>query len=763
MGLFIAIFAGFLAAPLAPLVHRMTPTHCGKLLALVPALATALLASLWPAVAAGEVLLYSWSWVPSLDIALSFRVDGFSLLFALLISSIGTAIVLYAEAYLGGSHPKIARFYVALFIFMAAMIGIVLSDNLLGLFIFWELTSISSYLLIGFDHERAAARRAALQALLITGGGGLALLAGFLLIGLTAGTFSITELLAQGDVLTHSPLYPAILILVLLGAFTKSAQFPFHFWLPNAMEAPTPVSAFLHSATMVKAGVFLMARLHPALSGTDAWFYALTITGGITMIWGVWLSIRETDLKRILAYTTVSVLGILTFMLGFGTPYAVEAALMFLIAHSLYKGALFMIAGGIDHEAGTRDIHELGGLRRDMPLTATLAALAGLSMAGLPPLFGFLAKETIYAAALEMGAAAIALTAAALLVNILMVAAAALVCWGPFWGARKKTPKHAHEGPWTLWIGALVLSVAGLGLGLFPHSINGVFSSAVSAVSGTPVELHLYLWHGFNTPLLLSVITVTAGIGVYLSLPALRRLPAAPIRADVIWDKLLAGLLHVAKWQTHIVQNGFLRAYLITIFGVTLVLAGSFVWSTDNLFSIKSISPIRSLDVMIAILICAASLTTVFSRSRLSAIVSLGVVGLAIALIFLMYGAADLAMTQILVETLTVLLFVLSFHRLPFFGNHSTNRARVRDGAIAIGVGALMASLVIVAVNIQTHAKISDYFAANSEPLAFGRNVVNVILVDFRALDTLGEIAVLAIAALGAFALLRIKSHHKDQ
>lgn len=762
MEVYIAIFIIFLAAPLAPVVRRISPAHCGKILALAPLLATALLAGQWSAVAGGEVLQSSWMWAPELDVSLAFRVDGFSLLFALLISGIGTGIVLYAEAYLGSTHPKIVRFYVPLFIFMGAMLGIVLSDNLIGLFVFWELTSISSYLLIGFDHERPAARRAALQALLVTGGGGLALLAGIVLMGLTAGTFSITAILDSGDILTSSTCYIPILVLVLVGAFTKSAQFPFHFWLPNAMEAPTPVSAFLHSATMVKAGVFLLARLHPALGGTSEWFYTLTLIGGITMLWGVWLAICQTDLKRILAYTTVSVLGILTFTLGFNTPHAVEGALLFLIAHSLYKGALFMIAGGVDHEAGSRDVRVLGGLRRKMPLTAALAALAGLSMAGVPPLFGFLAKETIYAAALEMGAAATLLTGAVLLTNILMVAAAGIVCWGPFWGPQRETPKEPHEGPWTLWIGALVLAVFGLFLGLAPGAINAVLSSAVTCVSGVATVANLHLWHGLNLPFALSGITLVAGIALYFVVPGLRRLPVSPLRADPVWDRLIDGLLSVATLQTRIVQSGLLRVYVTTVFAVVLLLSGYFVWSTIDLSDFEIVTPLYPLDLIVALLTAVAAFAAASARTRLSAIVALGVVGLSIALIFVIYGAADLAMTQILVETLTVLLFVLSFRHLPFFGNHSSRKARMRDGTIAIAVGCLMTCLVLVAVNIQFYPTISRFFAENSLDLAHGRNVVNVILVDFRALDTLGEISVLAIAGLGAFALLRLNSNRKE-
>ena len=399
--------------------------------------------------------------MPALGVNLSFTVDGLSLLFALLISGVGALVLVYAGGYLAGS-PQLGRLYAFLLFFMASMLGLVLADNLLLLFVFWELTSLSSYLLIGFDHERAEARAAALQALLVTGGGSLALLAGFLLLGQVGGSLELSALLSRPGAVTAHLLYVPILLLVLAGAFTKSAQFPFHFWLPAAMAAPTPVSAYLHSATMVKAGVYLLARLSPVLGGTDFWVWLVTVTGSATMLVGAYLALRQSDLKLILAYSTVSALGVMTSLLGLGGALAVRAALAFLLGHALYKGALFLVAGALDHQTGTRDVDRLAGLARAMPITALAAGLAALSMAGIPPLFGFIAKELSYEATLHAPASAW-VTAAAVLANALLVAAAGLAGLKPFLGKALPPPgRHARRrracgwGPccWPAWASA---------------------------------------------------------------------------------------------------------------------------------------------------------------------------------------------------------------------------------------------------------------------------------------------------------------------
>jgi multicomponent Na+:H+ antiporter subunit A len=629
------------------------------------------------------------------------------------------------------------------------------------LFAFWELTSLTSFLLIGFDHQRAPARAAALQALLVTGAGELAMLAGLVLLGHVGGTFQISELLTRGDVVRTDGLYPAILLLVFAGAFTKSAQVPFHFWLPNAMEAPTPVSAYLHSATMVKAGVYLLARLSPVLGGTPTWEVVVTGIGLATMLVGAWLALRHTDLKRILAYSTLSALGTLVMLLGRGTAEAVTAALAYLLGHALYKGALFLVAGAIDHEAGTRDAERLGGLRRAMPITAAAGGLAALSMAGLPPLFGFLGKELTYEASLHASTGGV-LVAIAVAVNVLLAAAAGIAGIGPFLGAPGPLPKHPHEGPVGLWIGAAILAVAGVLFGIGPTLVQPLLRVAATAVYGSPVPVKLALWHGFNVVLGLSVLTLLGGLGAYVGRAVLRRIAAStdlgprwgPAR---VYDLALAGLYALARVQTRSLQNGSLHRYLSTILLTTVVLVGVALARRGRTVGTAQLPEVAVYEVAIAALILAAALVAVVSTSRMGAVAALGVVGYGVSLIYLLFGAPDLAMTQILIETLTVILFVLVFSFLPRFAMFSSGPALVRDAVIAVAVGTVISTLVFVASGIRFDTAIPDFYADQSYPAAHGRNIVNVILVDFRALDTLGEITVFSLAGVGVYALLKLR------
>lgn len=734
----------------------------GWMLALLPFGATIYLASFVNAVAAGQALSFSVPWVPSLGINFSFYIDGLSLLFALLISGIGTLIVIYASGYLAG-HPLLARFYFYIFLFMAAMLGLVLSGNLITLFIFWELTSISSYLLIGFEHQRENARKAALQALLVTGAGGLALMAGFILLGHVGGSFELTALLDQGEVVRGHGLYFPLLLLILAGAFTKSAQMPFHFWLPNAMEAPTPVSAYLHSATMVKAGIYLLARFSPILGGTEAWHYLVTAFGTATMLLGALLAFPQTDLKRILAYTTVSALGTLTLLLGLNTVLATKAAMVFLIVHSLYKGALFMIAGAVDHETGTRDVNRLGRLRRLMPITAIAATLAALSMAGLPPMLGFISKELLYEAKMGAPEAAWLITAAGVLANLVIVAIAATILLRPFFGKNFSVPKTPHEAPLSLWLGPAILAALSLLIGLMPETVAQNFvATAVSAVRAEPTEIKLALWHGLNPVLALSVFTVLCGALVYLGKNALVK-TTAPLRflsnlgAEQGYQSALNGLIKIAQLQTRVLQSGYLRYYLLITILTFTVLVGATLTSNREWNLAWSWTDLRLHEWAVVVMMVAATIAAVRSQSRLAAVAAMGVVGYGVALIFILYGAPDLAMTQFAIESLTVVLFVLVVYRLPKFAKFSSAPTRARDFIIAGAAGGVM-TLLILAVTAQPLAsRLTPYFAENSWLMAKGRNVVNVILVDFRGFDTLGEITVLAIAALGVLALMKLR------
>jgi multicomponent Na+:H+ antiporter subunit A len=766
MGLAAAVLSGYALALLAPLVCRAGGRAAGWLLALLPAGLAVFFASLVGPVAAGETVAVAFPWVPSLGVALSFRADGLGLLFALLISGVGALVMVYAGGYLAG-HPQLGRFYAFILAFMASMLGLVLADNLLLLFAFWELTGLTSFLLIGFDHERPAARAAATQALLVTGAGELAMLAGLVLLGQVGGSLELSQLLTRGAAVRGDWLYPAILLLVLAGAFTKSAQVPFHFWLPNAMEAPTPVSAYLHSATMVTAGVYLLGRLHPVLGGTPAWEASLTAAGAATMLVGAWLAVRHTDLKRILAYSTLSALGTLVLLLGLGTVTAVAAGVVFLLAHALYKGALFLVAGAIDHETGTRDVDRLGGLRRAMPITAAAAGLAALSMAGAPPLLGFIGKELAFEAELGTSVGAV-LGGMAVVASILLVAAAGSVGVGPFTGPLRPSPKgdaspgRPHEAPVSLWLGPVILAAAGLLVGLLPALVDPLLDAAATAVLGRPVPVVLALWHGFNAVLALSVLTLAGGALAYARRGALRRAAAwadlgprwGPARGYALG---LAGLHALARGLTRRLQNGSLHHYLATIVvamvgleGVALAyrgpLLGAWRWPDATVY-----------EVGLAALILLAALVAVFTTSRLGAVVALGVVGYGVTLIYLLFGAPDLAMTQVLIETLTVILFVLVVSFLPRFTVLSGARARIGDALVALAGGGLMTTLVLIASGIRFDPAIPDFYAEQSLPGGHGRNVVNVILVDFRGLDTLGEITVLSLAALGVYGLLKLR------
>jgi multicomponent Na+:H+ antiporter subunit A len=738
-----------------------------SLLFLVPLAVAACCVTLLAPAARGATWLLSWSWVPSLDVRLSFFVDGLSLLFALVISGIGVAVFAYAPGYFGNDANR-GRLYGWLVLFMAAMLGLVLSDNIISLFVFWELTSITSYMLIGYKHESEKARAAALQALLVTGLGGLALLAGLLLLGYAGGSYELTTLLTQGEVVRNHPLLLPIVGLILLGAFTKSAQFPFHFWLPAAMQAPTPVSAYLHSATMVKAGVYLVARLSPLFAGVLAWDYALLIAGTLTALTGGWLSLQQTDLKRILAYSTVSALGVLMLLIALGSVYALKAAIVFLLCHSLYKGALFLVAGAVDHSQGTRDIRQLGGLAGMMPFVALAAILAAGSKAGLPPAGGFLAKELIYESTLDLSAGWLPVLVAVVLVNISFVAVGGLVAVKPFFGQKTVKVESTHSLTWRLVFPPLLLGALGLAIGLLPaFSGTYVVGPAVAAVSGGAKVIQLKLWHGFNLPLALSVLTLLGGGLVYQNAGRLRwsaeRLAGLSLygpSAGYEWS--LLALKRTAAWQTRVLQNGRLRVYLLVVLVSFSAVVG---WELVDHIEIPRGGPwleIQPYELFIPLLILCAAVMAICSSSRIAAVCALGVIGYAVAMLFVMFGAPDLAMTQLAIETLTVILFVFVIYRLPRYATLSSRLVRVRDAVVALLAGGVMTSVVLASTFAHVPSRVTQFFADNSLEIAKGRNLVNVILVDFRGLDTLAEITVLAVSALGIFALMNLRMNETE-
>ncbi|BCW99576.1 MAG: Na(+)/H(+) antiporter subunit A [Armatimonadota bacterium] len=757
--LVLAVLSPFLLAGLVPWAHAGLKHRAGWLLAVLPAILTAFFGSLMPLAASGAPASFRMPWMDSAGVMFSFRADGLALLFAVLISGIGTFILIYAGGYLKG-HPHQGRMFVFLLLFMGSMLGVVLSDNLITLFVFWELTSLTSYLLIGFNHEQERSRRAALQALVVTGTGGLAMLAGFLLLGMAAGSMELSDIVGRGDQIRSAALYLPVLILVLLGAFTKSAQFPFHHWLPNAMEAPTPVSAYLHSATMVKAGVFLLARLSPVLGGTPEWKASLTVFGAATMLAGGTLALVKTDLKQLLAYSTVASLGFMVMLLGIGSPYAVKGCLVFLTAHALYKGALFMVAGAVDHETGTRDASVLRGLRSVMPFTAFAASLAGLAMAGLGPWLSFIGKELALEAVL--GGGNLWLAAVAVLTSASFVAVAGVTGLRIFAGPRSAAPKKAHEAPVSMWIGPVWLAVKGALLGLMAGKAAAFVAPAVSSVLGRPEEVRLVLWLGVNAALGLSTLSIALGAAAYMGWDGLRtagRLGDTILKwgPDRLYDLLLDAFTAFARGQTRVVQSGYLRYYLLAVVLSVMALAGHSLYTRGEPPVMVSSVPVTPYSAAVALMIIASAVAAVLLDTRLGAIAALGGAGGGVALIYVMYGAPDLAMTQFLVETLTIILFMLIIFKLPRFARLSRPWSRVRDGLISLAAGSMMAYLALVALHVDLHPPISSYFAENSVSAGFGRNVVNVILVDFRALDTLGEISVLGLAGLGVYAVLKLR------
>jgi len=704
-----------------------------------------------------------YPWFNAIGVTLSFYLDGLSALFSLLITGIGALVMYYSISYMH-EHEYFARFFIYLFAFMLSMLGLVIAGNLITLFVFWELTAITSYLLIGFDHERINARNAALKAFLVTAAGGLVLLLAFVVIGYAASTYEIADLLNNTQVLRSSHWYSLITVLIIIGAFTKSAQFPFHFWLPAAMEAPTPVSAYLHSATMVQAGIYLLARFHPLLSGTPLWFNTLTVFGSITMVGGVILALRETDIKLMLAYTTVSALGSLTYMLASDQQVVIKACVSFILAHGLYKAALFLAAGNIYKATGGRDINQLHGLIKVMPLTFASVVIAASSMGGLPPLLGFYVKELVYEAKLSAPFFAQMLTGMVVLTNMILVMLALLMVIKPFLSKAKKIKYKKLEKSYA--ISGVTLAVSIIGFGLFPFLIDqNILSPAVSAVMHYPVAVEIELWHGFTPSLALSAITILGGYLLYLKRTSVLRfinyfkfyIYHGP---QMGYETLIHWTVQGADWQSRMLQNGSLPIYItVTLLTVCVVMS----------ISLLAIRPILAFSGMpftwLTLFLSGWLLLTAWAAARtkelINAIIFLGAFGLGVSLFFLVYAAPDVAMTQLLVETLFVIVFALTFYKIPSLPDvevHKMGRwyAPLRI-SIATLTGILVTVLLLAVMNGTMNDSVSQYFIRNSVILGHGRNIVNVILVDFRAFDTAGEVIILIIAALGVYGLIKKK------
>ena len=719
-------------------------------------------------------LTFHIGWVKTYGIELSFLIDGLSLLFGILISGVGLLVVIYSIWYLSDKEDKV-KFYLYLLMFMGAMLGVVFSNNLIGMFTFWELTSISSFLLIGFWHHREASRYGAMKALMITGVGGIAMLAGFILLYTVTGTFDISKILTMGGLIRTSPLYMPVLFLIFLGCATKSAQFPFHIWLPNAMEAPTPISAYLHSATMVKAGIFLIARLFPVFSGTPFWTYLIAGVGMATMVVGGVMAIKQTDLKALLAYSTISQLGMIMAMLGFGTQYGAEAAMTHLLNHAAFKAALFMIVGIIDHGCGTRDFRHVGSLRKAMPYSFTVAFVGCLSMAGLPVFGGFISKEMFYESTLH-----IPFVDAYYLMPFVAVVASLFtfaysfkyLIWAFFYQSPEPPPRHPHEasllGLASPAILVTIVILLGIVPSLFSHSL---LEPAATAVTGRPAALHLALWHGFNTPLVMSLVTVLGGVILFYRLRNVNAIQEK-ISAKISWlspnfvynKGFLDGITLLAQRCLRQIQSGYLKHYLFTIIG--FVMTSSFLFSffkggALNLNGLSWTEVTWPQMVAFALLVCS-SLATILFKSRISAIISLGMTGFLIAFFYVLMGAPDLALTQYLVEAISVILFLLVFHFVPpYFEEESIRSTKIADITLSVVVGVIMTFYTSMVMDSHLTESIASYYLEASEKLAGGRNVVNVVIVDFRGFDTLFEISVLSIAVLGIYAMLRLKGKQK--
>jgi multicomponent K+:H+ antiporter subunit A len=762
MSLALLVLIPFLGAPLVAWVGGRGRLASAFAASIVTLSALLLLLPSVGEVMQGATLLWRHEWLGAAGLAISFRLDGLGLLFALMILVIGLLIILYARYYLAESDPM-GRFYAYLLLFQGSMLGVVLSENLIQLLVFWELTSISSFLLISYWHHRQDARRGARMSLAVTGGGGLAMLAGFLLLGEIAGSYELSVILRSGDVIHEHPWYVPTLVLILLGVFTKSAQFPFHFWLPQAMAAPTPVSAYLHSATMVKAGVFMLARLFPALSYSAEWSWLVGGAGLFTLLLGAYTALCKHDLKGLLAYSTISHLGLITLLFGIGTPLAAVAAVFHIMNHATFKASLFMAAGIIDHEAGTRDMRKLNGLWKYMPYTAVLAMVAAAAMAGVPLLNGFLSKEMFFAKTVYITDEGTIpwLPIIATLAGAFAVAYSLRFIHDVFFnGEPIDLPRTPHEPPRWMMLPVEILVVICLAVGILPAWTFGplLATAAAATLQAELPEYSLAIWHGFNPALAMSLVALAGGGLIYvLRRPLFRWHDRAigRIDADVFFHWLQGRLFGGAARLDALLHRPALQRMVavLTLGAGAVALVG--LWGFGPLIGERPLTPLEPVSLVAAAAMIVAALgTALLHRQRLTALVLLSVVGLVVSLTFVKFSAPDLALTQLSVEVVTIVLLLLALYFLPArTPAESTNARRGRDLALAVAAG-LGAGALAFAVLTRPYETIAGYFLANSVPGGGGTNVVNVILVDFRGFDTLGEITVLAIAAIGIYAML---------
>jgi multicomponent Na+:H+ antiporter subunit A len=793
------IMVPFILAFLIPLTKRFTRIHTGWSVLPFPAALFLYFLSRIPAIQAGEYTLATVSWIPSLGINISLVLDGLSLLFALLITGMGALVVLYSIYYLKRRTEEIRNFYIYLMMFMGAMLGVVLSDNLMVLYGFWELTSISSFLLIAFWHRREKSRYGALKSMLITVFGGLAMFAGFNLLYVMTGTFSIREIIGQVDLLTTQQLFIPAMLLILLGAFTKSAQFPFHIWLPDAMEAPTPVSAYLHSATMVKAGLYLVARLSPIFAGQSEWFWLVSLTGLTTMIYGSFKAIKQTDLKAMLAYSTISQLGMIMCLLGLGSAaaffpgtedslfytMATTAAIFHLINHAIFKGSLFMVVGIVDHETNTRDLRKLGGLMSLMPVTFSIALIGTFSMAGLPPFNGFLSKEMFFTSvlnirefdALNMQSWMVIFAVIAWIASVFTFVYSMILVFKTFTGKLQvdKLDKVPHEAPLGLLISPVILASLAVIFGLFPNLLAySLIEPAMASIHkgllapGDTFDVSIHIWHGWTPEIFMTLGVVAVGALLFRGYKRFRIMDrewGGRISLNRIYDGSLRLMERGSNKLTNLYMTGSLRHYLFYIFGFFIIALGSTMLGAEGIkFGMNQYASVSFYEIVVIVVMLLAAFAVPFARSRVVAILFTGAVGYMVTLLFVIFRAPDLALTQMIVETVLVTLFLLCFKYLPKFKKQvATTRFKLSNLIISIGVGITMTLIALASLGSSPFAPISEFFIENSHDLAGGNNVVNVILVDFRGFDTLFEIMVLAIASLAIYGLIQLRMEPAGQ
>ncbi|MBW7651025.1 Na+/H+ antiporter subunit A [Anoxybacillus sp. ST4] len=790
--LHMTMLAPFLMAILVPLLYKFVRSlHVGWFVLPLPIALFIYFLSYMDEVRKYEVVRATMPWIPSLDISFDAYVDGLSLLFALLITGIGSLVVLYSIYYLQKGKEQLGNFYVYLLLFMGAMLGVVLSDHLIALYVFWELTSISSFLLIAYWYKRDRSRYGAQKSMFITMFGGLLMLGGFVALAIAGGTYSVRELM-QVSLTEHALFIPA-LFLILFGAFTKSAQFPFYIWLPDAMEAPTPVSAYLHSATMVKAGIYLIARLTPIFAVSSLWVWTVALVGLVTLFWASFLASKQTDLKAILAYSTVSQLGLLTSLLGVGAlafhydwmeenvfMVAVLAAIFHLFNHATFKGSLFMVVGIVDHETGTRDIRRLGGLMTIMPITFTIALIGSLSMAGLPPFNGFLSKEMFFTAMLrakDVQAWAVILPVVAWVASIFTFLYSVLLLSRTFFGTYKPhlLEKEAHEAPLGMLVAPIVLASLVVVIGIVPNVLShSVLGPAVYAVlyglfaPNEQIDIYISHWHGFTPELFMTIGVLLLGMLLYRTFSkwsGLYNRFSERMSLNFVYDQSFIWMERGSQSLMSRIMTGSMRTYLVYIFTASVALLLFTVglkkqWHID----LSHLASVRVYEIVLAVAMVVATVTIVVAKSRLTAIVSLGAVGYGVALFFVLFRAPDLALTQLVIETISVALFLLCFYHLPKFSKKRESvRFHLGHALISIAVGVTVSVIAFLAYAGKHFDSISQYYVDNTYEKAAGKNMVNVILVDFRGFDTLFEICVLAIAALGIYAMVKLRLAKEDE